>query len=67
MIDGISIRFYCGDVMDTPTKEQIKMFGKPTCCGYGMVPMDREKIFAVVKSLDKLKKNLEEQILKGMM
>lgn len=67
MLDGIVICFYCGDVMDAPTKEQTKIFGKPSCCGYDMVLMEREKIHTVVRTIDKLKKNLEEQILKGMM
>lgn len=67
MLDGIVVCFYCGDVMEAPTKEQIKIFGKPSCCGYDMVLMEREKIHTVVRTLDKLKKNLEDQILKGMM
>lgn len=66
-IDKIAICFYCADVMEAPTKEQIKMFGKPVCCGYDMVAMDRNKIHTVVRAMDKLKKNLEEQLLKGMM
>jgi hypothetical protein len=66
MLDKILICLYCGEVMEALTKEQMKIFGKPSCCGYDMVAMEREKIHTVVRSIDKLKKNLENQILKGM-
>jgi hypothetical protein len=66
MIDPIAICIYCSDIMEAPTKEQIKIFGKPSCCGYDMLYIEREKIHTIVRSLDKLKKNLEDQILKGM-
>ena len=66
IVDKLMICFYCGSTTKGLTKDQIKIFGKPTCCEYPMVEMDKCKIHIVVKSLEKLKKNLEEEILQGM-
>jgi hypothetical protein len=67
MIDRIFCCVYCGSVQEDLTKEQMKIFGRPNCCDYDMVPLDRNKMLVIVKALDKLKKNIEEEILKGMM
>ncbi len=66
MIDKICVCLYCGSTQEALTKEQIKIFGKPRCCEYDMVHLDRDKMLIVVKALDKLKKNIEEEILKGL-
>ncbi|MFA5024293.1 MAG: hypothetical protein WC523_05015 [Patescibacteria group bacterium] len=64
--DKLCICLYCGATMKGLTKEQMKRFGRPTCCEYAMVEMDKAKIYIIVKSLDALKKNLEQEILQGM-
>jgi hypothetical protein len=64
-VDKIAACPYCGDVMEYPTEEQIKIFGEPICCGFGMLAIEREKIHGVVRSMDILKKNLETELLKG--
>lgn len=66
MIDPVFVCLYCGEIIPFLTKEQIKVFKKPKCCEYDMVPLDRDKMLIVVKALDKLKKNIEEEILKGL-
>ena len=52
--------------MTAPTEEQASIFGKPKCCGYEMIVVDRNKIHTVVKALDKLKEGLERMILEGL-
>lgn len=66
IIDKLMFCIYCGNTSKALTKEQAKIFGKPTCCGYAMLEMDLSKLHTIVKNLDKLKKNLEEEILRGM-
>ena len=67
VLDGLMICLYCGDAMNTLTKEQITMFGRPACCGHDMVIMDRSRLRTVVNALDKLKQNLEAKILEGLL
>jgi len=66
IVDKLLFCPYCGSISKGLTKEQIKVFGKPTCCEYLMVEMDKCKIHAVARALDTLKKNLETEILQGM-
>jgi hypothetical protein len=67
MLDPIIICIYCGDVMEAPNEKQIEVFGKPTCCDFDMLKIEREKMHTIMRSLDTLKKNIEEEVLKGMM
>jgi hypothetical protein len=67
MLDAVRVCLYCGEVMEAPNKEQIKIFGKPICCGYEMVLVERNKILTVTRSLDKLKANLEKQIIQDLL
>lgn len=66
MLDPLLICIYCGDTMDALTDKQIKIFGKPTCCDFDMLKVEREKLHTIVRSLDNLKKNLESEILKDV-
>lgn len=63
IVDPLMVCMYCGCTMENPTKERIKLFGKPTCCGYNMVKIDRNEILVVVKAIEVLKANLEKEIL----
>jgi hypothetical protein len=65
ILDGLMICVYCGDTMDALTDEQIKIFGKPSCCDYDMLTIEREKIHTIVRNLDNLKANLEKEVLEG--
>lgn len=65
MKDDIVVCFYCGEVMNAPTKEQIKMFGKPKCCSELMLKIKASNVNRIIKSIDKLKINLEKELLKG--
>jgi len=67
MLDPVVICIYCGDVMEAPNERQIEMFGKPICCGFDMLHVEREKMHTVVRSLDNLRQNLEAEILKGVL
>lgn len=66
-IDGFAVCLYCGDTMEYPNEKQMKIFGKPICCEFEMLRIEREKIHVIVRSLDTLKKNLEEEILKNIL
>ena len=48
------------------TKEQIKLFGKPRCCEYDMLKIDDFKLHTIVRAVEKLKSNLEKEILKNI-
>lgn len=67
MVDGFLICIYCGDTMDAPTPQQEKIFGKATCCGYNMLKIERDKMHTIVRAMDKLRSNLESELLKGML
>lgn len=66
-VDSFAVCLYCGDVMEYPNERQMEIFGKPTCCDFDMLQVEREKIHVIVRSLDTLRKNLEEELLKGVM
>ena len=66
-VDGFAVCLYCGEVMEHPTEKQIEVFGKPVCCEFDMLQIEREKIHTIVRSLDNLRKNLETELLKGIM
>jgi len=66
-VDGFALCIYCGDIMEYPNERQMKVFGKPICCEFDMLQIEREKIHLIVRALDNLKKNLEEELLKGIM
>jgi hypothetical protein len=66
MIDQIAICLICGDVMDAPTKEIQRRFGKAKCCENEMVLMDNNKLLHIVRSINTLKKNLETRILEKL-
>lgn len=65
MKDVLLICIYCGSTMPALTKEQIKIFGKPTCCEADMLKVDRERIHIMVENMNILKANLEKEILEG--
>ena len=65
-MDRLMYCVYCGRTQTAFTKAQLKAFGKPTCCEYLMAEMDRNKIYAVVKALEELKRNLEAEIVAGL-
>jgi len=64
--DSLHFCVYCGATAKTLTKEQIKIFGAQECCEHAMLEIDMSKVLIVVKALDKLKSNLEKEILEGM-
>lgn len=64
--DPTLICVYCGEMMKSLTKEQIKIFGKPSCCGFDMLVIDKSKIYSIIKGLDVLKNNLEKDSLNGL-
>lgn len=66
-VDSFAVCLYCGDIMEYPNERQMEIFGKPSCCEFDMLCVEREKLHAIVRSLDNLRKNLEEELLKGMM
>ena len=67
MVDGIRVCLICGELVENPTPRQIEWFGEPKCCeGFLMVPLERNKIFQVVKGLEVLKAKLEAEIVKGI-
>jgi len=65
-IDGIYICVYCGGIQEGMTERQIKVFGKPHCCDFDMLQIERDKIHTIVRAIDNLRKNLEEELLKGV-
>ncbi len=65
-VDKCAICPYCGDFVEYPNEKQIKIFGKPTCCEYEMVVIDREKLHKIARALDTLKQNIENELLKGV-
>lgn len=67
MLDPILICIYCGDLMDAPNEKQIEIFGKPTCCDFDMLRIEREKMHTIMRSLDTLKANIEAEVLKGIL
>ena len=67
MLDPILICLYCGDLMDGLTEKQIEIFGKPTCCEFDMLTIERERMHTIMRSLDTLRKNIENEVLKGVL
>ena len=65
--DGLAICPYCGYTMDALTPEQEKRFGVLMCCEREMLVIDKDKYYAIVKALDKIKATIEKELLKGMM
>ena len=66
-VDGFLICVYCGEIMESLNERQVKIFGVPTCCNFNMLQIEREKIHVIVRALDNLRKNLEAELLKGVM
>ena len=68
-IDLVYVCMYCGDLMEKPSEKMLTLFGEGAlnCCELPMVKVERNKIYQVVKAVDKLKENLEKEILKGML
>lgn len=68
-IDPIYICPYCGEVNEPPNEEMATLFGlsEPRCCDYNMLKVERNHLFDMVKGVEKLKENLESEILKGAM
>ena len=54
----------CGEIMNDPTPAQVKIFGKPKCCSIQMAKLPSSNIRAVIKALDRLKVNLEKELVK---
>jgi hypothetical protein len=67
MKDSILACPYCGDIMEQLTKEQRKVFGKPTCCDNEMLTIDRARVYEMIKGLDTLKSNLERETIKDFL
>jgi len=65
VIDPILCCFYCGEILPNLTEKQIKTFGKPECCGEFMMPIDRNKIHCILKAFNKIKINLEKELVSG--
>lgn len=63
-IDSFAICLYCGDVMEYPNERQMEIFGKPLCCEFSMLQVERQKLHVMVRSLDTLRQNLETELLK---
>lgn len=66
-VDRVFICVYCGDLLSGMTDEQMERFGKPECCDFNMLPVDREKVHTIVRSLDTLRENLEEELLESIL
>lgn len=68
-VDPIYICLYCGDIMNRPNDRMMELFGEKAlvCCSLPMIKADRDKIYTIVLAIDKLKENLEGQILSGVM
>jgi len=58
---------YCGEFMDEVSDDFIKKYGEPPCCGLTMLKINVNKLFALVKGLEKLKERVEKEIVKGSM
>lgn len=69
IIDPIYICVYCGDVMEQPSERMMATFGEKAlnCCDMPMVRAERNKIYQMAKATEKLKENLEQHILKGLL
>lgn len=65
-VDEILMCVYCGCLLPGMSEDKIKRFGKPECCEFDMLAIDREKIHTIVGAMDNLKENLEEELLKGI-
>lgn len=65
MEDVRRICLACGEIMNDPTDDQIKRFGRPECCGMEMVAVNISNIHAILKGIDKLKTALEKELIKG--
>ena len=57
-VDKILMCVYCGDLLPGMSEEQIERFGKPECCEFDMLAIDREKIHTIVRAIDTLRENL---------
>lgn len=66
-VDSFAVCLYCGDLMEYPNERQQEVFGKPFCCEFDMLQVEREKLHGIVRSLDTFRKNLEEELLKGVL
>ena len=68
MVDPILVCIYCGDLMDYPTENQLRIFGgnMPDCCGLKMLTVERNKLWEIAKGMENLKKKIEEEMLRGI-
>lgn len=66
MIDPVMICIYCGELMESLTEKQMKVFGHPNCCDLKMLVVERNKLFQIVKGLEVLKAKMEAEIVKGI-
>ena len=57
---------YCGELLELE-EAGVKLLGKPKCCQHLMAEIDMNKVHTIVSGLDKLKTNLEKEILRGLM
>ena len=60
------ICLYCGDTLET-TDQQIKRFGKPSCCEEKMIKINRNRVYKIITSLEKIKDSLEKETIKGIL
>jgi len=67
MIDPILICMYCGDLMDYPSEEMIERFGIPPCCDNDMLCIEKNNLHALLKGIEALKANIENEIIKDQL
>lgn len=64
MDDYLFACLLCGETMPKLTLAQVKIFGKPKCCDELMTKVPINNLHAVIKALDRLKINLEKELIK---
>lgn len=64
--DILLVCLMCGDTMDCPSDEIIEKFGTAAlkCCDFDMARVNKENLYKLLKSLDKLKATIEHEITK---
>lgn len=67
-IDLIYVCLYCGEINEPPNEQMAALFGMtsgPRCCEFKMAKAERNNLYDMIKGVEKLKANLENEILKG--
>jgi hypothetical protein len=50
--------------MNMPNEEQLEIFGYPVCCEHDMLQVEKNEIYSIIKALDSLKAQLEQELIK---